>query len=144
MWLMVTFSGQLTTLSLYKLAIHRTIFYPILHHQITDTTPMMSHATCNHDHLGTWSIYLLNRTTIIQTQSSFFSMQKSRESMVHKLTWPWPGACECHEVICNLLSWHNLTNDQSKLLKLTHSCSGIVTAMTMKWDTRMETTNLKL
>ena len=33
MQFMVTFSIQLTTSSLYKLAIHRAIFCPMLHHQ---------------------------------------------------------------------------------------------------------------
>ena len=54
--LMVTFSSQLTTLALYKLAVCRAIFCPVLRHQNTDAIACDVTATCNHAHLGTWSI----------------------------------------------------------------------------------------
>ena len=52
----VTFSIQLTTSSLYKLAVHRAIFLPTLRHQNTDTTARDVTATYNHAHLGTQSM----------------------------------------------------------------------------------------
>ena len=63
MQLMVTFSSQLTTSSLYKLDVHRAIFCPTLHHQIRILTPFCDvTATCNHALLGTWSIQMAYKT----------------------------------------------------------------------------------
>ena len=45
-----------TTLALYKLAVRRAIFCPMLRHQNTDAIACDVTATCNHAHLGTWSI----------------------------------------------------------------------------------------
>ena len=56
MQLMVAFSRQLTTSSLYKLAFHRVIFCSKLHHQNTDATARDVTVTCNHAHLGTRSL----------------------------------------------------------------------------------------
>ena len=56
MRLMVTFSSQLTTSSPHKLAVHRAIVCPTLHHQNADATAHDVTATCNHTHLGTLSI----------------------------------------------------------------------------------------
>ena len=59
MRLMVTFRSQLPTSSRYKLAVHKAIFCPTLHHQVTDATARDVTATCNHAHLGTRSIVSL-------------------------------------------------------------------------------------
>ena len=56
MQLMVMFSNQLTTSLLHKLAIHRAVFWPTLHHQNTDATAHDVTATCNHPYLGTQPI----------------------------------------------------------------------------------------
>ena len=57
---MVTSSSQLTTLLLYKLAVHRAIFLPYVTSSVLacDVT-----ATCNHTHLGTQSIVIFYLST---------------------------------------------------------------------------------
>ena len=60
MRLMVTFSSQLITSSLYKLTIHRASFCPTLCHQNTGATAHDITTTCNHAHSGTQSLLTSN------------------------------------------------------------------------------------
>ena len=56
MRLIVAFSSQLTTSSLYKLAVHRAIFLPYVTSSEYRRLARDVTATCNHAHLGTRSI----------------------------------------------------------------------------------------
>ena len=62
MQLMVMSSSQLTTLSLYKLAVHTAFYCPTLHPQNTDATARDVTATWYHAHLGTQSIQMACKT----------------------------------------------------------------------------------
>ena len=70
MWLMITFSSQLRTSSLYKLAVHKAIFCPTLRYPNTGTTVCVVTGTCNHTHLGTWFIHIPSRCRLYNIHTS--------------------------------------------------------------------------
>ena len=87
MRLIVMFSSQPTISSLYKLAVHRAIFCPTLHHKNTDATACDITATCNDAYLGTRSTPL--KTTNSSTSESNYLVGCQWKSTCTSPTMLW-------------------------------------------------------
>ena len=73
MQVMVAFNSQFAIPSLYKCAVHRTIFCPTRRHQNVDATAHDITSARNHAHLGTRSIgapFLVDEAILHTAESS--------------------------------------------------------------------------